>query len=80
MPATWAEIAHPRVIRVYDYGVTGDAPYYTMELLDGDDLSARRVRAVARRVLLGADRAAARVTAARLTEEPAARTHSGPGC
>ena len=38
---TLAEIAHPRVIQVYDYGVDADAPYYTMELLDGGDLSSR---------------------------------------
>jgi hypothetical protein len=35
---TLSQLAHPRVVSVYDYGVTGDAPYYTMELLDGGDL------------------------------------------
>ncbi len=35
---TLATIEHPRVIRVFDYGVDGGSPYYTMELLDGQDL------------------------------------------
>ena len=35
------ELAHPSIIEVFDYGIGGDgAPYYTMELLDGQDLSA----------------------------------------
>src|SRR5215471_7466790 len=34
-----AELRHPRIIDVYDYGVDREAPYYTMELLDGQDLS-----------------------------------------
>jgi hypothetical protein len=33
-----SELQHPRIIRVYDYGVDRDTPYYTMELLDGQDL------------------------------------------
>src|SRR5260221_13806387 len=33
-----SELQHPHIIRVYDYGVDGGAPYYTMELLDGQDL------------------------------------------
>src|SRR5262245_30656666 len=33
-----AELRHPRIIEVYDYGVDRNAPYYTMELLDGQDL------------------------------------------
>jgi tetratricopeptide (TPR) repeat protein len=33
-----AELRHPRIIEVYDYGVDRDVPYYTMELLDGQDL------------------------------------------
>jgi tRNA A-37 threonylcarbamoyl transferase component Bud32 len=37
---TLVEIAHPRVIQVYDYGIDADGPYYTMKLLDGADLSA----------------------------------------
>lgn len=38
---TLSQLAHPRVISVYDYGIDGDDPYYTMELLDGGDLHAR---------------------------------------
>jgi len=34
-----SQLAHPRVIEVYDYGIEADVgPYYTMELLDGGDL------------------------------------------
>ncbi|HEX4447824.1 MAG TPA: protein kinase [Polyangiaceae bacterium] len=36
-----AQLSHPRVIEVYDYGVGEMGPYYTMELLDGGDLRAR---------------------------------------
>ncbi len=36
-----AELAHPRIIEVYDYGVEDDGAYYTMELLDGADLRER---------------------------------------
>lgn len=36
---TLVELAHPRVIRVHDYGVTEQGPFYTMELLDGGSLS-----------------------------------------
>jgi len=32
------ELRHPRIIEVYDYGVDRALPYYTMELLDGQDL------------------------------------------
>jgi len=35
---TLAQLAHPRVIEVYDYGLHLDRAYYTMELLDGSDL------------------------------------------
>jgi serine/threonine-protein kinase len=35
---TLAQITHPSVIRVLDYGVTEAGPFYTMELLDGRDL------------------------------------------
>ncbi|MGD8861610.1 MAG: protein kinase [Myxococcales bacterium] len=31
-------LEHPRIIEVYDYGIDGDQPFYTMELLDGEDL------------------------------------------
>lgn len=33
-----AGLDHPRIIRVYDYGVDEVGPYYTMELLEGDDM------------------------------------------
>jgi hypothetical protein len=33
-----AGVDHPRIIRVFDYGVDTAGPYYTMELLDGDDM------------------------------------------
>ncbi len=32
------QLAHPRVVEVYDYGVDNGTPYYTMELLEGGDL------------------------------------------
>ena len=38
---TLSQLAHPRVVSVYDYGVDDGAPYYTMELLDGGDLQQR---------------------------------------
>ncbi|HKU40274.1 MAG TPA: protein kinase [Polyangiales bacterium] len=39
---TLAQLQHPRVISVFDYGVVpGEGPYYTMELLDGGDLRDR---------------------------------------
>jgi hypothetical protein len=31
-------LKHPRIIEVYEYGVDRELPYYTMELLDGQDL------------------------------------------
>jgi serine/threonine-protein kinase len=37
---TLAQLSHPRVIEVYDYGIGEVRPYYTMELLDGSDLRA----------------------------------------
>jgi serine/threonine-protein kinase len=33
-----AGLNHPRIIQVFDYGVDAAGPYYTMELLDGNDL------------------------------------------
>jgi hypothetical protein len=36
---TLAQLRHPSVIEVYDYGIDQAGPYYTMELLDGGDLS-----------------------------------------
>ncbi|HKP55634.1 MAG TPA: serine/threonine-protein kinase [Polyangiales bacterium] len=38
---TLAQLAHPRVIEVHDYGVDEAGPFYTMELLDGGDLRER---------------------------------------
>ncbi|MBN1655695.1 MAG: protein kinase [Deltaproteobacteria bacterium] len=35
---TLVQLAHPRVVQVFDYGVDQGTPYYTMELLDGGDL------------------------------------------
>jgi tetratricopeptide (TPR) repeat protein len=35
---TLASIQHPRIIRVFDYGIDDGVPFYTMELLDGHDL------------------------------------------
>ena len=35
---TMARLSHPRIVRVFDYGLDGEMPYYTMELLDGLDL------------------------------------------
>ena len=37
-----SELAHPRIIEVYDYGICDDGAYYTMELLTGSDLRAMR--------------------------------------
>jgi hypothetical protein len=36
---TLAQLAHPRIIEVFDYGVDERGPYYTMELLGGGDLT-----------------------------------------
>ena len=53
---TLAQLAHPGIVAVYDYGAEGPLPYYTMELLDGGDLEALapcdalRVCAIAREV------------------------------
>ena len=33
-----AQLAHPSVVQVYDFGHDSAGPYYTMELLDGGDL------------------------------------------
>jgi hypothetical protein len=35
---TLAQLQHPRIIEVYEYGVDRTGCYYTMELLDGQDL------------------------------------------
>ncbi len=39
-----AELDSPHVVRVFDYGLEGDAPYLAMELLEGEDLAQRLVR------------------------------------
>jgi hypothetical protein len=36
---TLAQLKHPSVIAVYDFGVDPSGPYYTMELLEGGDLT-----------------------------------------
>jgi tRNA A-37 threonylcarbamoyl transferase component Bud32/tetratricopeptide (TPR) repeat protein len=33
-----AGLNHPRIIQVFDYGIDAVGPYYTMELLDGQDM------------------------------------------
>jgi hypothetical protein len=38
---TLAQLAHPCIISVYDYGVDAEGAYYTMELLAGADLRRR---------------------------------------
>jgi serine/threonine-protein kinase len=38
---TLVQLAHPRIVSAYDYGLDGELPYYTMELLDGGDLLER---------------------------------------
>jgi tetratricopeptide (TPR) repeat protein/predicted Ser/Thr protein kinase len=35
---TLSQLAHPGIIEVYDYGVDPRGPYYTMELLEGENL------------------------------------------
>jgi tetratricopeptide (TPR) repeat protein len=32
---TLVQLAHPRIVRVFDFGVDGESPYYVMELLEG---------------------------------------------
>ena len=38
---TMARLAHPRIVTVHDFGVHAGRPFYTMELLDGEDLKQR---------------------------------------
>jgi eukaryotic-like serine/threonine-protein kinase len=35
-----AQLQHPNVVQIFDYGVHAGAPYFVMELLHGEDLSA----------------------------------------
>src|SRR6476659_11394984 len=39
---TLCQLAHPRIIEVFDYGIEADSAFYTMELLDGQDLRERK--------------------------------------
>jgi tetratricopeptide (TPR) repeat protein len=36
---TLARLKHPHIVEVFDYGIDKRGPYFTMELLDGQDLS-----------------------------------------
>ncbi|MDH5673212.1 MAG: protein kinase [Myxococcales bacterium] len=38
---TLAQLTHPYIVEVIDYGLDDDCPFYTMELLDGGDLIER---------------------------------------
>jgi len=38
---TLSDLSHPHIIEVYDYGVDASGPFYTMELLEGQDLRER---------------------------------------
>jgi anti-anti-sigma regulatory factor len=38
---TLAQLSHPGVVEVYDFGSEDGRPYYTMQLVDGGDLSER---------------------------------------
>jgi anti-anti-sigma regulatory factor len=38
---TLCHLAHPCIVSVYDYGIEQGSAYYTMELLDGEDLRER---------------------------------------
>jgi len=35
---TLAQLAHPNIIAVHDFGIDDNGPYYTMELLEGGEL------------------------------------------
>lgn len=35
---TLARLRHPRIVEVFDYGIDKRGPYFTMELLDGQDI------------------------------------------
>lgn len=41
---TSSRISHQNVVEITDFGYTGDTPYYVMEYLDGETLSARLER------------------------------------
>jgi serine/threonine-protein kinase len=35
-----ASLDHPNIVRIYDFGIAGEIPWYTMQLVDGPSLSA----------------------------------------
>lgn len=37
---TLATLSHPNIVQAFDYGIDDEGPYYTMELLAGEDLRA----------------------------------------
>jgi class 3 adenylate cyclase/tRNA A-37 threonylcarbamoyl transferase component Bud32 len=39
-----AQLQHPNVVSIHDYGIDGSSPYIVMELLEGEDLEVRIVR------------------------------------
>ena len=38
---TLAQLVHPRIVRVFDFGLAAEGAYYAMELLEGGDLQER---------------------------------------
>lgn len=56
---TLASLKHPRIVEVFDYGVDEAGPYYTMELLAGEDFRGLRGMAPPRACRLLRDVAAA---------------------
>ena len=57
--ATLTAHRHPRIVEVFGFGVDPEGPYYTMELMDGEDLRHVRDLAVGDAVKLFADVASA---------------------
>lgn len=53
------QLAHPGIVRAYDYGVDREGPFYTMELLSGEDLLARRPESVVEACAVARDIASA---------------------
>jgi len=52
---TLSQIAHPRVVEAYDYGLDDQGPYYTMELLEGRELQSMAPRGYAEACRIGRD-------------------------
>src|SRR5215471_575312 len=50
-----AQLAHPKIIEVYDYGVDDEGPYYTMQWLKGTSLRKETPLPVARACALLCD-------------------------